>query len=87
MPSALLTASQAQGEQCVPGGDAARGGRACRQLVLCRSQMDGQRTAFGGKPRSVTVRNMLELLNLLFIIVQHRKVSGKGKRKYTSLHL
>lgn len=54
--------------------------------MLCCSQTDGQRTASGGKPRTATSYNVPELLNSPFVIVQHRKVSGKGKRKCTSPH-
>lgn len=36
-------------------------------------------------PRTVTGHNMPELFKSPFIIVQHRKLSGKGRRKCTSL--
>lgn len=55
--------------------------------MLCCSWTDGQGTASGEKPRTVTGCNIPEMLNSPLAIVQHRKVSGEGERKCTSLRL
>lgn len=66
-------------------GCAAGGRRARRQQGCCCSQTEEK--SLGETPRTVTGRNVPELLDLLLVNVQHRKVSGRGKRKCTSPHL